>query len=42
MKGIEYATDYKLVLKVENKKEWYDYIIDLWRYIFDKLTPLKK
>ena len=42
MKGIEYASEYRLKLNLEPKKQWYHYIINFIDSIFDKLTPLKK
>jgi hypothetical protein len=42
MEGINYATEYKLTLKVEPIKQWYDYATIFTQYFFDKLTPLKR
>jgi hypothetical protein len=42
MEGINYASEYKITLKVDPKRGIFDYVSNFAQNFFDKLTPLKK
>lgn len=41
MKGIEYASEYRLKINQEPKKKWYEIVLDSLNWLLEYLTPLK-